>query len=43
MDPKPSTRQYVWGCFIKTAEIISPEKTQELENTNLSRNSAQNM
>jgi len=38
MNPKPSTRQYFWDRFIKTAEIISPEKAQELENTSLSRN-----
>jgi len=41
MNPKPFTRQYVWDCFIKTVEIISPEKAQELENTSLSRNSDQ--
>lgn len=38
MKPKPSTRQYFWDHFFKTAEIISPEKAQELENTSLSRN-----
>lgn len=38
MNSKPSTRQYVWDCFIKTAEIISSEKAQELENTSLGRN-----
>jgi hypothetical protein len=38
MNPKPSTRQYFWVCFIKTAEIISPEKAQELEYTSLGRN-----
>ena len=38
MNPKPSTRQYFWDCFITAAEIISPEKAQELENTSFSRN-----
>lgn len=38
MNPEPSTRQYVWDCFVKTAGIISPEKAQGLENTSLSRN-----
>jgi hypothetical protein len=38
-NPEAYTRQYVWDCFIKTAEIISPEKkAQELENTSLCRN-----
>ena len=38
MNPKLSTRKYFWDCFITAAEIISPEKAQELENTSLSRN-----